>query len=92
MGSEAEPTARVPLLLVAGVHADQAARVARAARDTDPAGTAVVHHDLREVGHGVVRRHLRHGDSEEVTVLELAHGCVSCTLREDFLPLLRRLA
>lgn len=92
MGSEAEPTARVPLLLVAGVHADQAARVARAARDTDPAGTAVVHHDLREVGHGVVRRHLRHGDSEEVTALELAHGCVSCTLREDFLPLLRRLA
>ncbi|GHF51047.1 G3E family GTPase [Amycolatopsis bartoniae] len=24
--------------------------------------------------------------------LELAHGCVSCTLREDLLPLLRRLA
>jgi len=27
-----------------------------------------------------------------LTVLELAHGCVSCTLREDLLPLLRRLA
>lgn len=29
---------------------------------------------------------------DETTVLELAHGCVSCTLREDVLPLVRSLA
>nr|WP_242613157.1 GTP-binding protein [Herbihabitans rhizosphaerae] len=54
-------------------------------------GTVVVHHDLREISHGVVRRRLRHGSHDMTTVLELAHGCVSCTLREDLLPLLRKL-
>ncbi|MFC5995170.1 ribosome hibernation factor-recruiting GTPase MRF [Pseudonocardia hispaniensis] len=53
---------------------------------------AVAHHDLRDVGQGVVRRRLRVGAFDETTVLELAHGCVSCTLREDVLPLLRSLA
>ncbi|MBK0866451.1 GTP-binding protein [Saccharopolyspora sp. HNM0986] len=91
MGTEAEPS-RVPLTVITGVHAEHLARIARAAADDDPQGTALVHHDLREIAHGVVRRHLRQGDSDQVTALELAHGCVSCTLREDFLPLLRRLA
>lgn len=58
--------------------------------DVDPT-VAVVHHDLSEVRQGVVRRRLRRGDIDETTVLELAHGCVSCTLREDVLPLLRAL-
>ncbi|MGW0892323.1 ribosome hibernation factor-recruiting GTPase MRF [Saccharopolyspora sp. NPDC002578] len=94
MGNRTEPsrTARVPLIMVAGLHEEHVAATAESARATDPQGTAVVHHDLREVTGGVVRRHLRQGDSEQLTVLELAHGCVSCTLREDFLPLLRRLA
>lgn len=56
------------------------------------AGTAVVHHDLREVGSGVVHRRLRFGRTDDAEVLELAHGCVSCTLREDVLPLLVGLA
>jgi G3E family GTPase len=51
-----------------------------------------VHHDLRAIGEGVVRRRLRSVGAEETEVLELAHGCVSCTLREDVLPLLRRLS
>nr|WP_225956529.1 GTP-binding protein [Amycolatopsis lexingtonensis] len=55
-------------------------------------GTAVVHHDLREIHSGVVRRRLRLEQRDQLTVLELAHGCVSCTLREDLLPLLRHLA
>ncbi len=55
-------------------------------------GTALVHHDLREVTQGVVRRLVRHGEAESTEVLELAHGCVSCTLRGDMLPLLRRLS
>nr|WP_253673613.1 GTP-binding protein [Streptoalloteichus tenebrarius] len=79
-------------------------------------GTAVVHHDLRRISQGVVRRRVRWGtppaggtrpsirgaDPANVVphtgipldrwhVLELAHGCVSCTLREDLLPLTRRL-
>jgi G3E family GTPase len=59
-------------------------------------GTAVAHHDLSDVASGVVRRRLRvsarGGVTESVMHLELAHGCVSCTLREDVLPLVRWLA
>lgn len=56
------------------------------------AGTAGVHHDLREVAKGVVHRRLRFGRSDDAEVLELMHGCVSCTLREDVLPPLVGLA
>ncbi len=52
----------------------------------------VVHQDLRAIGEGVVHRRVRSTAGETTEVLELAHGCVSCTLREDVLPLLRRLA
>jgi G3E family GTPase len=58
--------------------------------EVDPT-VVVVHHDLGAVRQGVVRRRLRRGDIDETTALELAHGCVSCTLREDVLPLLRAL-
>ncbi|MBB4683356.1 ribosome hibernation factor-recruiting GTPase MRF [Amycolatopsis jiangsuensis] len=81
---------RVPLVLVSGLapaRNDELAALLRAGP-----GTAVVHHDLRHIGSGVVRRRLRLGNRDELTALELAHGCVNCTLREDLLPLLRRLA
>ncbi len=56
-------------------------------------GTVAVRHDLGRVHEGVVRRTLyAAGDAPRETILELAHGCVSCTLREDLLPLLRKLA
>lgn len=55
-------------------------------------GTVAVHHDLHAIADGMVHRRLRSGGAEATDVLELAHGCVSCTLREDVLPLLRRLA
>ncbi|GAA4851167.1 ribosome hibernation factor-recruiting GTPase MRF [Saccharopolyspora rosea] len=83
---------RTPLVVVSGIHAGHVAATAEAAWREDPAGTALVHHDLREVTQGVVRRRVRHGDTDRTFVLELAHGCVSCTLREDMLPLLRRLS
>jgi G3E family GTPase len=51
----------------------------------------VLHHDLSAVSQGVVRRRLRRGDLDETTMIDLAHGCVSCTLREDVLPMLRAL-
>ncbi|MEU5849806.1 ribosome hibernation factor-recruiting GTPase MRF [Saccharopolyspora shandongensis] len=92
MGTESSANRRTPLIMVAGIRAEQVAAAAGAAWREDPAGTALVHHDLREVTQGVVRRLVRHGDAETTEVLELAHGCVSCTLRLDMLPLLRRLA
>ncbi|WP_042940097.1 ribosome hibernation factor-recruiting GTPase MRF [Rhodococcus sp. AW25M09] len=56
-------------------------------------GTVAVRHDLGRVTEGVVRRTLYvSGESPRETILELAHGCVSCTLREDLLPLLRALS
>jgi G3E family GTPase len=79
---------RTPVILVAGQ------------QDTDPVvgtllrtpGTLVVEH--RFDGH-VVRRTmvtLRHGVlTTEEAALELAHGCVSCTIRKDLLVLLRQL-
>lgn len=51
------------------------------------AGSVLVRHDLSRISEGVVRRWV----DGRMTVLELAHGCVSCTLREDLLPLLRSL-
>nr|WP_206037869.1 GTP-binding protein [Rhodococcus sp. HNM0569] len=69
---------------------------AGAARSLQAEGTAVVHHDLSLVGEGVVARSVTTvEDGVPVTrsgIVELAHACVSCTLREDLLPLLRRLA
>ncbi|WP_112283524.1 ribosome hibernation factor-recruiting GTPase MRF [Prauserella muralis] len=82
---------RVPLVLIAGLSPDAGSDLAGRLRGDDR-GTAVVHHDLRQIGSGVVLRRLRLGPRESLTTLELAHGCVSCTLREDLLPLLRTLA
>jgi G3E family GTPase len=53
----------------------------------DRTGSVLVRHDLSRISEGIVRRWV----DGRMTVLELAHGCVSCTLREDLLPLLRSL-
>lgn len=84
-------TERVPLTLISGLASEAGAQLAELLRTALP-GTAVVHHDLRQISSGVVRRRLQVGHRDQLTALELAHGCVSCTLREDLLPLLRRLA
>lgn len=85
---------RTPVILVTGLDRPTSRRVGDALT-SDP-GTLQVHHDLSGVGDGRVVRTLTWRESdgrrrEGVTVIELAHGCVSCTLREDLLPLLRRL-
>ncbi|MEV4463747.1 GTP-binding protein [Micromonospora echinofusca] len=53
----------------------------------------LVRHDLSGIRGGVIRRVVRTGtgivEDEQVA---LAHGCASCTLREDVLPTLARLA
>lgn len=84
---------RTPVVLVAGLDADATARTADA---LVVAGVTLVHHDLSRLGDGIVVATVRSVDldgAERVSTTELAldHGCVSCTLRADLLPLLRRL-
>lgn len=81
---------RTPLVLISGIALQPSTVLADRFRSVD--GTAVVGYCLREVTQGVVRRRLQLGRYDQLSVLELAHGCVSCTLREDLLPLLRKLA
>lgn len=85
-GPETGPTA---LTVVCG--ADRTATAAVAAALREPFGVLVTH-DMRALGEGVVHRRVVEHDGEHDAVLELAHACVSCTLREDLLPLLVRLA
>ncbi|MGW5386069.1 ribosome hibernation factor-recruiting GTPase MRF [Nocardia sp. NPDC003963] len=84
---------RTPVVVVAGLHGDPARSVVRIADALGAAaGTVVVCHDLAELGEGIVRRTVHQGGTATVTVHELAHGCVSCTLKADLLPLLCTLA
>ena len=82
---------RPELLVLCGLHAPGTEAVIARIRTLDP-DVAVLHHDLREIGSGRVHRRLRHRDRDERTVLELAHGCLSCTLHEDLLPQLHLLS
>lgn len=82
---------RPELLVLTGLSAPGVEAVITRIRALDPR-VAVLHHDLRQVGRGPVRRRLRTRDSDVTTTVELAHGCVSCTLREDLLPQLVALA
>ncbi|SNR83502.1 ribosome hibernation factor-recruiting GTPase MRF [Blastococcus mobilis] len=85
---------RTPLVLLSGLHRRLAAQVGTALLDRP--GTVVVHHDVSQLGQGAVLRTQRHRTgnavAEQATAVELAHGCLSCTLRLDLLPLLRALA
>ena len=87
-------SSRTPLVLVTGLDRALVAQVS--APLLDRPGTVVVHHDVRLLDQGVVLRTLReHGPTgvvEHTSAVELAHGCLSCTLRLDLLPLVRTLA
>lgn len=83
---------RTPLVLVSGWRGP----VEETARSfLGGQGTVVIRHDLADLGQGVVRRTVTTGTAAvpvvTTEILELAHGCVSCTLRFDLLPLLRKL-
>ncbi|GAB1823729.1 CobW family GTP-binding protein [Herbidospora sp. RD11066] len=82
-----------PVVLVAGLHA--AARTATVDRllAAHP-GAVAIHHDLRDVASGRVERVVRDGSGVlELSEVRLAHGCVTCTVREDLRPeLIRRAA
>ncbi|WP_374222829.1 ribosome hibernation factor-recruiting GTPase MRF [Williamsia sp. CHRR-6] len=84
---------RTPLVVIAGL--DPVVVDSVAAAHCTP-GTVVVHHDLVELSLGAITRTLRMVDADGQVVtrverMELDHACVSCTLREDLLPLLRAL-
>ncbi|GGC67912.1 GTP-binding protein [Hoyosella rhizosphaerae] len=83
---------RTPVVLVCGWQED----ASLLARSFQREGVSIVSHDLNEVTSGVVQRTLISTSGltprERTTILALAHGCVSSTLREELLPLLRRLA
>ncbi|WP_236048094.1 CobW family GTP-binding protein [Paractinoplanes ovalisporus] len=85
-----DPRSRVTVL--AGFSPAATAAAARVLLLADP-GLVLLSHDLSAVREGVVRRTVR--DSARVVEnveTRLVHGCVSCTLREDVLPALVRLA
>ncbi|MEO3872913.1 GTP-binding protein [Nonomuraea sp. B12E4] len=75
-----------PVALVAGLHAT--ARTAAVDRLlAEHPGSVALHHDLTDVTHGHVRRTVRDRTGVLDTAdVRLAHGCVTCTVREDLLP------
>jgi G3E family GTPase len=87
------PVERQPAVTVlAGFQPEATAAVARLLQLVDPRLISVSH-DISAVAEGIVRRVVRTATEviEDVTAT-LVHGCVSCTLREDVLPTLVRLA
>ncbi|MFD2768070.1 CobW family GTP-binding protein [Micromonospora eburnea] len=84
--------ARPSLTVLSGFWPSATYAVARSLLAADPS-LLLIRHDLAGLGTGTVHRIVR--DSEGILEDEritLAHGCVSCTLREDVLPTLARLA
>lgn len=84
---------KTPLVIVTGF--DREATI-RSAEALAVPGTAVVHHDLTLVGAGTIVRTVSTTDFDgekdsRTTQSALEHGCLSCAMREDVLPLLRAL-
>ncbi|GIG64855.1 CobW family GTP-binding protein [Phytomonospora endophytica] len=89
---EPAPATRTPVTVLAGLHSHATADVADRLLHTEP-GLILIAHDLADLADGHVRRRVR----DATGVLEegeaaLAHGCVSCAVRDDLVPLLVRLA
>lgn len=83
---------RNAVTVLAGFSPDATEAVARILLVADPS-LVLIRHDLSAVRAGLVRRTVRTAaDVLEDEVVELAHGCVSCTLREDVVPALVRVA
>ncbi|MFV2022711.1 CobW family GTP-binding protein [Micromonospora sp. LOL_023] len=93
-GRTARPPAdtRPAVTVLSGFWPAATMAVARTLLAADPT-LYVVRHDLSSVRDGIVHRVVRTGAGiVEDAHVELAHGCVSCTLREDILTTLARLA
>lgn len=87
-----EADARPSLTVLSGFWPAATYAVARTLLAADPA-LLLVRHDLADIRGGTVHRVVRDGggalEDEQIT---LTRGCVACTLREDVLPTLARLA
>ncbi|GIH97434.1 CobW family GTP-binding protein [Planobispora siamensis] len=82
-----------PVVLVAGLYPQARTAAVETLLHSHP-GALAIHHDLRSVTRGRVERVIRDRSGVlDLTEVRLAHGCVTCTVREDLLPeLLRRAA
>lgn len=83
---------RTPVTLVSSLHRESAARIANALALP---GTVLISHDLRALELGYVLRQIRTvqpgADQFSIEGIQLKHGCATCTLRHDLLPMLRTL-
>lgn len=86
------PATTTPVTVVCGPDREPALMIARRLRGDSPT-RVLLEHDLTQVDLGLVGRSSERGGGRyEADVIELAHGCVSCTMREDMLPALVALA
>ncbi|MER7172419.1 CobW family GTP-binding protein [Streptomyces mesophilus] len=91
-GGAADPSPGLPVVIVAGLHADARKATVERLLASVPDSVAL-HHDLSTAVHGTVVRTLR--DAEGVLgtgEAPLANDCACCALREDLVPELERLA
>ncbi|WP_233358890.1 CobW-like GTP-binding protein [Thermomonospora amylolytica] len=80
----------VPVVLVAGLHGPARTAVADRLLREHP-GSLAVHHELRRITEGLVTRVVRDaGGVLERAEVRLEHGCTTCTVREDLVPVLLR--
>lgn len=81
-----------PVTVVCGPDRDPALMFARRLRGDSPTHV-LLEHDLGQVDLGLVGRATERGGGRyDARVVELAHGCVSCTVREDLLPTVAAMA